>query len=329
MGFYIGNVLIKNKVVMAPMAGITNLSFRRLAKENCAGLVFSEMISDKGLIYGDKGTKELIQISEYDRPIAMQIFGNDPTTLAKATRILCETVKPDIIDINMGCPVPKVAIKSSSGAALLKDEEKIRSIVRGVVRSSSVPVTVKIRSGWDKTNINAINVAKICEEEGASGITVHPRTRSEFYTGVSDWEIIKQVKEVVSIPVIGSGDIKNIDDALRMLRTTNCDAIMIGRGTLGNIHLLKQIASFLDNGEMIPDLTYEEKIEACLKHLSYLVLEKCEKVAVLEMRSHAAWYVKGIPGSKEIKEQIMKVSEKIELENLLKKYLLNLTNSIK
>lgn len=232
--FKIGNIEIENNVVLAPMAGVCNSAFRKIIKEMGCSLVFAEMVSDKGMIYNSKKTKEMLYFEECERPIAQQIFGSDKDTFVEAAKMVYDIMKPDIIDINMGCPVPKVAVKSQAGAALLKSPDKIRDIVKAVVEAVPVPITVKIRSGWDSNSINAVEVAKICEEAGASAITIHGRTRSQGYSGKADLDIIKAVKESVSIPVIGNGDIVSVETAKNMLEYTGCDAIMIGRGVLGN-----------------------------------------------------------------------------------------------
>ena len=232
--FKIGNVEIKNQVVLAPMAGISNTSFRKIIKEMGAGLMYAEMVSDKAICYQSKKTFDLLKMDECERPIAQQIFGSDVEDFVKAAKIVVETQKPDILDINMGCPVPKVAIKNQAGSALLKNPEKIKEIVSQVVAAVDIPVTVKIRSGWDEEHINALEVAKACESAGASAIAVHARTRSQGYSGHADWNIIKQVKENVSIPVIGNGDVTSCFLAKKMLDETGCDAVMIGRGLLGN-----------------------------------------------------------------------------------------------
>ena len=321
MGFRIGNVEIKNRIVLAPMAGICNNAFRKIIKDMGCGLIYAEMVSDKALVYDSKKTKDMLYMEEIERPIVQQIFGSDVETFVTASKLVYETMKPDIIDINMGCPVPKVAVKAQAGSALLKNPEKIKEIVKAVVESVSVPVTVKIRSGWDSNSINAPYVAKICEEAGASAITVHPRTRAQGYTGAPDLDIIKQVKQTVSIPVIGNGDIKDIESAKHMFEYTGCDAIMIGRGCLGNPWLIKQLVEYFENGKILPPPTYQEKIKLCLHHFDYLLKIKPEKVAVLEMRSHIAWYIKGLPGSAAIKNQICKTKESKELFNILDNYI--------
>lgn len=316
----IGNVKLDNNVFLAPMAGICNSAFRRIVKEMGAGLIYAEMVSDKALCYDSKKTLDMLYMTKYERPIAQQIFGSDKESFSKAAKIVYENMKPDIIDINMGCPVPKVAIKSQAGAALLKNPEKIKEIVSEVVKTVPCPVTVKIRSGWDSNSINAVEVAKICEEAGASAITVHPRTRAQGYEGVSDWSIIKKVKENVSIPVIGNGDIKSLEDAIRMIEETNCDAIMIGRGALGNPYIFKQITTYFSTKKKLKNQSDKEKLDMCKKHFKYLLEFKDEKVAVLEMRTHAAWYIKGMKDSAKVKNDIFKCKTKEELLRIINQY---------
>ena len=304
--FKIGNIEIKNKVVLAPMAGICNHAYRTIIKEMGAGLIYAEMVSDKAISYGSKKTIDMLYMTDNERPIAQQIFGSDKESFVTAAKYIEENMHPDIIDINMGCPVPKVALKSQAGSALLKNPEKVYEIVKAVVEAVNVPVTVKIRSGWDSNSINAVEIAKIVEKAGASAITVHPRTRSQGYSGKADWNIIKEVKENVSIPVIGNGDIKSCYDAKRMLEETGCDAIMIGRGVLGNPWLIKECVDYLEN-DIIPDkISHAEKLEMILHHLELLKDLKNSKVALLEMRSHTAWYLKGIPNTSKLKEDIFK-----------------------
>ena len=318
--FKIGNIEIKNKVVLAPMAGISNSAYRTIIKDMGAGLIYAEMVSDKAIKYGSKKTIEMLYMTDYERPITQQIFGSDVDSFVIAAKYIEETMKPDIIDINMGCPVPKVAVSSQAGSALLKDPKKVYEIVSAVVESVSVPVTVKIRSGWDSKSINAVEIAKQIELAGASAIAVHPRTRAQGYSGHSDWNIIKQVKENVKIPVIGNGDIKTCYDAKKMLDDTMCDAVMIGRGVLGNPWLIKEIVDYLELGiepVKIPDI---EKFNMMKKHFKLLLDTKNEKLAILEIRSHAAWYLKGIPNTSELKNEIFKTNKKEEFINLIDKY---------
>lgn len=319
--FKIGNVVINNQVVLAPMAGVCNSAFRRIIKEMGCGLLYAEMVSDKALVYDSKRTKEMLLMTEEERPITQQIFGSDKESFVKAAKIVNETMHPDIIDINMGCPVPKVAVKSQAGAALLKDPEKVFDIVSSVVKSVNVPVTIKIRSGWDKDNINAVAIAKVCERAGASAIAVHPRTRSQGYSGHADWNIIKEVKEAVSIPVIGNGDILIALDAKKMIEQTGCDAVMVGRGTLGNPFLIKQIVTYLNNNKILDNQSPREKMVTCLKHFDYLLQIKPEKVAVLEMRTHGAWYLKGLPNAVNIKKQLYQINTKEGFKKLINDYL--------
>ena len=324
----IGNININGRVFLAPMAGVCNSAFRKIIKEMGCSLVFAEMVSDKGLIYNSQKTKDMLYFEECERPIAQQIFGSDKDTFVEAAKMVYDIMKPDIIDINMGCPVPKVAVKSQAGAALLKFPDKIKEIVSAVVNAVPVPVTVKIRSGWDANSINAVEVAKICEEAGASAITIHGRTRSQGYSGKADLDIIKAVKESVSIPVIGNGDVVSLETAKKMLEYTGCDAIMIGRGVLGNPWLIKEIDTYLRTGEVISKPAFEDKINMCYHHLEYLLKIKTEKVAVLEMRSHVSWYIKGMPGSQQVKNLVFKAQTSQELKKILDNYLKELKNSI-
>ena len=322
----IGNVELEGKVILAPMAGVCNSAFRKICKEMGCALVCAEMVSDKGMVYNSKKTEDMLYFEELERPISQQIFGSDKETFTEAAKRVYEIMHPDIIDINMGCPVPKVAVKSQAGSALLKNPQLIKEIVSSVVESVPVPVTVKIRSGWDFNSINAVEVARICEEAGAKAITVHPRTRSQLYSGKADLDIIKQVKETVNIPVIGNGDIKDIESAKHMLEYTKCDAIMIGRGVLGNPWLIKEVDTYLKTGQIIDKPTYEDKIKMCFKHLDYLLKIKNEHIAILEMRSHISWYIKGIPYHKEIQSMCFKAKTKEEITEILDNYLKKLYN---
>ena len=316
----IGNVEIENNVFLAPMAGICNSAFRRIIKEMGAGLIYAEMVSDKALVYENKKTEDMLYMTDEERPISQQIFGSDKESFIEAAKIVYEKMKPDIIDINMGCPVPKVAVSAQAGAALLKSPDKIYEIVKGIKEVVPIPVTVKIRSGWDNKSINAVEIAKVCEKAGASAICIHPRTRSQRYEGFADWNIIKQVKEAVNIPVIGNGDIKTVYDAKRMIEETNCDAVMIGRASLGNPWLIRDIVKYLNEGiEPVP-ISKEERIDMCFKHLEYLLNFKNEKTAVLEMRSHIAWYLKGLEGSNDVKRKIFMSNTKEEVTNILNEF---------
>jgi len=312
--FKIGNIEIENPIVLAPMAGISDSAFRRIAKEQGAGLVVAEMVSDKALLYGSKKTIDMLYMKDIERPISQQIFGSDKESFVYAAKYIYENMHPDIIDINMGCPVPKVALRAQAGSALLKNPEKIYEIVKAVVESVPIPVTVKIRSGWDNNNINALEIAKICEKAGASAITIHPRTRAQGYSGLSDWSIIKLVKENVSIPVIGNGDIKSCYDAKKMLEETKCDAVMIGRGLLGNPWLIRQCLDYFE-GKEIKEINIIDRIDMILKHFNYLLDFKPEKLALLQMRTHISYYLKGV--SKEYKQRFMQINTKKEFLNLL------------
>ena len=316
----IGNIEIKDKVVLAPMAGICNSAFRKIIKEQGAALIYAEMVSDKAIFYKNNKTKEMLFMEEIERPIAQQIFGSDVDTFVSAAKYIEKEMKPDIIDINMGCPVPKVAVKSQAGSALLKNPNKIETIVSSVVKSVKCPVTVKIRSGWDKNNINCVEVAKICEKAGASAICIHPRTRSEGYSGHSDWDLIKKVKESVSIPVIGNGDIKTVFDAKRMLDETGCDLIMIGRGVLGNPWLVSDINAYFEKGELPKTRTCAERIDMCLHHIDYLSKIKPEKLVCLEIRNHIAWYLKGLKNSNVVKEKIYQMNKVCDIISVLNEF---------
>lgn len=316
MEWKIGNITIKNQVVLAPMAGISNSAYRRICKEMGCGLVYAEMVSDKAIMYGNQKTLDMLKMTDEERPLAQQIFGTDVDSFVKAAIYVYENMHPDIIDINMGCPVPKVALRAQAGSALLKNPDKIFEIVKAVVEAVPIPVTVKIRSGWDSEHINAVEVAKIIEKAGASAICVHPRTRSQGYSGKADWNIIRQVKESVLIPVIGNGDIKTPMDAKRMLSETHCDAIMIGRGVLGNPWLIKNTLRYLNGEELFP-VTIEDRIRMCLKHLNLLKELKDEKIACLEIRNHIGWYFKGIKGSNDIKNKVYQTSNIHDIISIL------------
>ena len=320
--FKIGNIEIKNKVGLAPMASVSNPAFMKICEEMGVGYAVTELISSEAIVRNNKKTFDMLNgIDNLNIPYAIQLFGSNPKTMARAAKIINNIYPKAIIDINMGCPVPKVAISSNAGSALLKDPKKAYEIVKSVVESVKVPVTVKIRSGWDENSINAIIIAKEIERAGASSITVHPRTRKQGYSGHSDWNIIKTVKENVNIPVIGNGDIRSCYDAKKMIDETGCDAVMIGRGVLGNPWLLKETVNYLEKGINLKEVTLKEKIDMIKKHLELLIETKPYKAAMLEIRSHASWYLKGLSGTKELKENIFKTKTKEELISLLDDYL--------
>ena len=318
--FKIENLEIKNNIVLAPMAGISNSAYRTIIKDMGCGLIYAEMVSDKAITYGNEKTIDMLYMTDYERPIAQQIFGSDVDSFVTSAKYIEEVMKPDIIDINMGCPVPKVALKAQAGSALLKSPDKVYEIVSAVVKAVSTPVTVKIRSGWDSNSINAIEIAKIIEKAGAKAIAVHPRTRAQGYSGKADWNIIKQVKEAVSIPVIGNGDVTSCFDAKRMLEETKCDAVMIGRGVLGNPWLIKECVEYIEFGKEPIKPTVSERIEMIKHHINLLKTTKNDKLALLEIRSHATWYLKGIPNSSKLRGDICRANTLDELYSLLKNF---------
>lgn len=322
----IKNVEINGKIVVAPMAGISNMTFRRICKSMGASLVVAEMVSDKAITYGNEKTFELLRMNDDERPISQQIFGSDVKSFVEAAKIVEEKMKPDIIDINMGCPVPKVAVKNQAGSALLKNPEKVGEIIKAVVGAVNVPVTVKIRSGWDQSSINAVEIAKIAEANGASAITVHARTRAQGYAGKADWNIIKEVVNAVDIPVIGNGDVVSCYDAKKMLDETGCSAVMIGRGLLGNPWLIKECVEYLESGKLPEVISYNEKIDMMEYHLNKLCEDKTEKQAVLEIRNHLLNYLKGLPENKEVKNQVCRCKSRLEIIKVLENYRNELKN---
>ncbi len=318
----IGNVDLENNIFLAPMAGITDLPFRLICKENNAGLVYTEMVSSKALLYEDEKTKLLLKTCDKEKPLAVQIFGSDPEAIAYAADFTSKIGQ--IVDINMGCPAPKV-VKNGDGSKLLLNLELVEKIVKAAVNASSVPVTVKMRIGWDQEHIVAIEAAKIIEKAGASAITVHGRTRSQYYSGSADWDIIKKVKESVNIPVIGNGDIRNCYEAKKALEKSNVDAIMIGRASLGNPWIFKQTVEYLKTGRVLPNPTDEEKLDTIIKHLEMEIEEKGEFIAVREMRKHISAYTKNMKNSSQFRSIINTLESKEEVENALKEYFKNYT----
>ena len=312
----IGNVELDNNLILAPMAGVTNLPFRIICEKFEPGMVCTEMASSKAIFYNDQKTRRLLNTEGEKRPISFQIFGSDEETMGYTAKYMSKIA--DIIDINMGCPAPKV-VKNGDGSKLLIDLEKAKRIMKVVVENSSVPVTVKIRKGWDKENIVAVQVAKIAEEVGISAITIHGRTRSEFYTGKADWDIIKEVKDSVKIPVIGNGDIVDEETAYQMFEKTGVDGIMIGRGSFGNPWIFRTIKHFLITGEKLPSPTNSERLNIIKEHIDLAVEEKGE-IAIKELRKHIAWYTKNLKNSSEFRNSINMIETKEQLIKTLNEY---------
>ena len=312
----IGNVELDNNLILAPMAGVTNLPFRIICEKFEPGMVCTEMASSKAIFYNDQKTRRLLNTEGEKRPISFQIFGSDEETMGYTAKYMSKIA--DIIDINMGCPAPKV-VKNGDGSKLFLDLEKAKRIMKVVVENSSVPVTVKIRKGWDKENIVAVQVAKIAEEVGISAITIHGRTRSEFYTGKADWDIIKEVKDSVKIPVIGNGDIVDEETAYQMFEKTGVDGIMIGRGSFGNPWIFRNIKHFLITGEKLPSPTNSERLNIIKEHIDLAVEEKGE-IAIKELRKHIAWYTKNLKNSSEFRNSINMIETKEQLIKTLNEY---------
>lgn len=325
MSIKIGNVELQGNLFLGPMAGVTDLPFRLLCKEKGADLVCTEMISAKGLLYQNKNTEILMRIAEEERPAALQLFGSDPDILADMAMKI-EHRNFDLLDINMGCPVPKV-VNNGEGSALMKDPKLIGRIVRKVSDAIHKPVTVKIRKGFDEENINAVEVARIAEENGAAAIAVHARTRAQFYSGKADWEIIRKVKEAVSVPVIGSGDVQTPEDARRMLEQTGCDGIMIARAARGNPWLFGQIKTYLASGVLLPKPDFDELRDMILRHGRLAIEYKGEYTGMREMRKHVAWYTAGYPGSSRLRNQVNDIETYEDLVRLLEDYREHIENN--
>lgn len=318
MKWKIGNVKIDNQIVLAPMAGICDSSFRRIVKSMGCGLIETEMVSTRAIMHLNRKTREMLEMTDYERPIAQQIFGSDSESFKNASAYIFENMKPDILDINMGCPVTKVAVKSGAGSALLKNPEKVSEIIKTVVDTVPIPVTVKIRSGWNENN--ALEISKIVEESGASAITVHPRTRHQRYDVPADWSLIRQIKEEISIPVIGNGDIRTCYDAKAMIDFTNCDAVMIGRGVLGNPWIIKQSIDYIDYRIKPERISSKEKLDMFKKHANMIIENYEDKVLMHKLKTNAAYYMKNLHGSQEIKKKIFQTTTKEELFELLENY---------
>lgn len=311
----IGNVTTQNNIFLAPMAGVTDLPFRLLCKENECGLLYTEMVSAKGILYDNENTKDLLLTYPIERPIGVQIFGSSPELLADMA-LKIEQYPIDIIDINMGCPAPKI-VRNNEGSGLMKNPKLIGEIVKAVSRKISKPLTIKIRKGFDDTCVNAVEIAKIVEENGASAITVHGRTREQYYSGYADWDIIYKVKQAVSIPVIGNGDVVSPTSAKQLLDQTGCDGVMIARAAQGNPWIFKQIVHYLNTGIMLPLPTINEKVDVALRHCKMLVDYKGDYIGIREMRKHLAWYTKGINDSAKLRFKINKAESLKDIEELL------------
>ena len=303
----IGNVSLDNRVFLSPMAGVTDLPFRLICKQKGCGMLYTEMINAKALCYNDENTKKMTKIEDEEHPIAIQIFGSEPEYMGRAAEIL-NSHSNEILDINMGCPAPKV-IKNGDGSALMKNPKLSEQVMRAVVEHYTKPVTLKIRKGWDDNSVNAVEIAKIAEQAGISALAIHGRTREQYYSGKADWDIIKEIKDSISIPVIGNGDVFEIEDAINMLEKTNCDAIMIGRGAQGNPWIFNRINHYMQTGEILAKPTAEEKISTAIEHMKLAVAEHGEYVAVREMRKHIGWYIKGLKNSARYRDEINKLTD--------------------
>ncbi|MEW9111528.1 MAG: tRNA dihydrouridine synthase DusB [Cytobacillus gottheilii] len=312
----IGDIEMKNRVVLAPMAGICNSAFRLTVKEFGAGLVCAEMVSDKGIVFQNEKTLNMLYIDEQEKPLSLQIFGGEKDTLVQAAKFVDQNTNADIIDINMGCPVPKIT-KCDAGAKWLLDPDKIYEMVAAVTDAVEKPVTVKMRMGWDDNHIYAVRNAQAIERAGGKAVSLHGRTRVQMYEGTANWDIIREVKQSIGIPLIGNGDVKTPQDAKRMLDETGCDGVMIGRAALGNPWMIYQTVKYLDSGELIDEPSVREKMDVCILHLDRLVALKGEHIAVREMRKHTAWYLKGIRGNARFRNAVNESNTRDELVAIL------------
>lgn len=318
----IGDVKFKNNIILAPMAGVTDAVFRVLCREQGCGFAYTEMVSARGVYHNSRKTIKLLETDPCEKSVGVQIFGTEPPIMAQiATEVNDSKVsKVSLIDINMGCPTPKIT-KNGAGSALMCNPKLGSDIIKAVVNASVLPVTVKLRMGWDNENVNALQIGKIAEENGASAVTIHGRTRQQFYRGTADWQIIREMKEYLSIPVIGNGDVFSPEDAQNMLDQTGCDAVMLGRASQGNPWIFKKILHYLKTGEILPEPTYEEKISMIVRHMKMLVEKDGEHLGVLKMRKHLAWYIKGMKNSSYIKNKVFKLSKADQVIEVLDEYL--------